>query len=284
MMQAHEAAISIPAIALPRIAAGSSFYTAMRILPKERRNAVIAIYAFCRAVDDIADDWRAPRAPRLLALQTWGDRIDHIYARGQAPELRWLTDPIGAYRLSRSDFHDVIEGMIMDVETDIRAPSLKTLDTYCDYVASAVGRLTSPIFGLPAQNGIDLAHHLGRALQLTNIMRDIDEDAAMGRIYLPREMLNAAGLHGAVDPAQIQRHDLTLACEPLVQLARQHFMAARAIMRQRPREETRAPLLMADAYEPVLEAMMERGFDPPRKPIKRSKLRMLLLMLGSKLR
>ena len=284
MMLAHEAALSSPTIALPRIAASSSFYTAMRILPKERRNAVMAIYAFCRAVDDIADDWTAPRAPRLLALQTWGDHIDHIYARGQAPDLRWLSDPIGVYKLARSDFHDVIEGMIMDVETDLRAPSLKTLDTYCDYVASAVGRLTSPIFGLPAQSGVDLAHHLGRALQLTNILRDIDEDAAMGRIYLPREMLMEAGLHGAVDPAQIGRHDLTLACEPLVQLARQHFMAARATMRQRPREEIRAPLLMADVYEPMLEAMMERGFDPPRRPIKRSKLRMLLLMLGSKLR
>lgn len=284
MMLAHEAAISSPAMALPRIAAGSSFYTAMRVLPKERRNAVMAIYAFCRAVDDIADDWRAPRAPRLLALQTWGDHIDHIYARGHAPDLRWLSEPIGAYKLARSDFHDVIEGMIMDVETDIRAPSLKTLDTYCDYVASAVGRLTSPIFGLPLQTGVDLAHHLGRALQLTNILRDIDEDAAMGRIYLPREMLMAAGLHGAVHPGDIASHDLTLACEPLVQSARRHFMAARAIMGQRPREETRAPMLMADVYEPMLEAMMERGFDPPRKPIKRSKLRMLLLMLGSKLR
>ena len=284
MMLAHEAAISSPAMPLPRIAAGSSFYTAMRVLPKERRNAVMAIYAFCRAVDDIADDWKAPHAPRLLALQTWGDQIDHIYARGHAPDLRWLIEPIRAFKLARSDFHDVIEGMIMDVETDFRAPSLATLDTYCDYVASAVGRLTSPIFGLPAPNGVDLAYHLGRALQLTNILRDIDEDAAMGRIYLPREMLAEVGLHGAIDPAQIQRHDLTLACEPLVQLARQHFMAARAVMRQRPRAETRAPLLMADAYEPMLEAMMERGFEPPRKPIKRSKLRMLLLMLGSKLR
>ena len=284
MMQAHEAASPYQNVALPRIAAGSSFYTAMRILPKERRNAVMAIYAFCRVVDDIADDWTAPRAPRLLALQTWGDRIDHLYSRGQAPDLNWLSEPIRAYKLARSDFHDVIEGMIMDVETDIRAPSLKMLDTYCDYVASAVGRLTSPIFGLPAQNGTDLAHHLGRALQLTNILRDIDEDAAMGRIYLPREMLAEAGLHGAVDAAQIPRHDLTLACEPLLQLARQHFMAARAIMRQRPRAETRAPLLMADVYEPMLEAMMERGFDPPRRPIKRSKLRMLLAMLGSKLR
>ena len=94
MMLAHEATYPSQNIALPRIAAGSSFYTAMRILPKERRNAVMAIYAFCRVVDDIADDWTAPRAPRLLALQTWGDRIDHLYARGQAPDLNWLAAPI----------------------------------------------------------------------------------------------------------------------------------------------------------------------------------------------
>ena len=103
MMLAHDAAPSSPPIALPRIAASSSFYTAMRVLPKERRNAVMAIYAFCRAVDDIADDWRAPRAPRLLALQTWGDHIDHIYARGQAPDLRWLSEPIRAYKLARNN-------------------------------------------------------------------------------------------------------------------------------------------------------------------------------------
>ena len=283
-MLAHDAGHSVATTAIPKIATGSSFYAAMRILPQERRNAVMAVYAFCRAVDDIADEWRAPRATRLQALQRWGDSIDEIYARGTAPHLDWLSGPIKAYRLARSDFHDVIDGMIMDVENDIRAPTLATLDLYCDCVASAVGRMTSPIFGLPLPIGLDLSHHLGRALQLTNILRDIDEDAPMGRIYLPREMLCAAGFHRTMDPREIADHDLTLACEPLVQLARQHFIAARAIMRQAPRIETRAPLLMADVYEPMLDAMMERGFDAPRAPIKRSKLRMLLAVLGSRLR
>ncbi len=283
-MLAHDAGPWTKTVVIPKIAAGSSFYTAMRILPQERRNAVMAIYAFCRAVDDIADDWRTARAQRLEALHGWSDCIDEIYTRGQARRLAWLSDPIRAYKLARSDFHDVIDGMIMDAQSDIRAPDLKTLDHYCDCVASAVGRLTSPIFGLPMHTGLDLSHHLGRALQLTNILRDINEDAAMGRIYLPREMLNEAGFNPAAAPSQIISADLTLSCEPLAQLARQHFIAARAIMRQAPRVEIRAPLLMADVYEPMLEAMVERGFDAPRTPVKRSKLRLLLAVIGSRLR
>lgn len=276
MTLAHEAAP-------PKVAAGSSFYTAMRILPRQQREAVMAVYAFCRAVDDIADDWSAPCAPRLQALHDWRSRIDDIYAHGEADNLAWLAQPIRRYALERTNFHDVIDGMEMDATKDIRAPSMKNLDIYCDRVASAVGRLTSPIFGLPRQTGLDLAHHLGRALQLTNILRDIDEDASMGRIYLPSEMLAEAGLYGDIDPALISRCDLTLACEPMVQLARRHFMAAHAVMRQRPRAETRAPSLMARVYEQKLETMMDRGFAPPRAPVKSSKIQSLLALLGSHL-
>ena len=282
MTLALDAALGQPAQNLPKIAGNSSFYAAMRILPPQRRQAVMAIYAFCRAVDDIADDWRAPTQPRLQALQVWRERIDAIYAHPQAQPMTWLSKPIHQWRLSRNDFHDIIDGMAMDAQSDIRAPSLDTLDLYCDRVASAVGRLTSPVFGLPRRAGIDLSHHLGRALQLTNILRDIDEDAAMGRIYLPREMLTEAGFKHTMEPAQLCEHDLNLASEPLVQLARQHYFAARAIMRQRPRAETRAPALMADVYESLLDAMMTRGFDAPRTPIKRSKLRLALALLGNR--
>ena len=98
------------------------------------------------------------------------------------------------FALDRADFHAVIDGMAMDVAGDIRWPDAATLDLYCDRVASAVGRLSVRIFGMEEAIGIDLAHHLGRALQLTNILRDIDEDAAIGRVYLPREAIDAAGI------------------------------------------------------------------------------------------
>ncbi len=283
MTLAYDSAGAKQGATLPAIAAGSSFYTAMRILPQQRRDGVMAIYAFCRIVDDIADDWRAPREHRLQALEAWRARIDHLYRDPDEKNLAWLSQPIQTYHLARHDFHDLIDGMVMDAQADIRAPSLTTLDLYCDRVASAVGRLTTPIFGLPRHEGCDLAHHLGRALQLTNILRDIDEDAEMGRIYLPRAMLAEAGLYLDIDPAKIAQSDLTLACEPLVQMARRHFMAAHAVMRQRPRRETRAPLLMAQVYEQTLEAMMDRGFNAPRAPIKKSRLRLLVAMLGSRL-
>ncbi len=130
-----------------------------------------------------------------------------------------LAQPVRDFNLQRKDFDAVIDGMAMDAAEDIRAPDWGTLDLYCDRVASAVGRLSVRIFGLPELQGQALAYHLGRALQLTNILRDIDEDAAIGRLYLPREALRAAGvetddpLEAAADPK------LAAACVEVAALA-----------------------------------------------------------------
>ena len=107
------------------------------------------------------------------------------------------------FSLQREDFLAIIDGMEMDVPQEIRAPDMATLDLYCDRVASAVGRLSVRVFGLPQDDGILLAHHLGRALQLTNILRDIDEDASLGRLYLPREYLEEMDCCRQMDPAAI---------------------------------------------------------------------------------
>ena len=113
-----------------------------------------------------------------------------------------LAEPARRYGLRLADFLAIIDGMQMDVEEDIRAPDWAKLDLYCDRVASAVGRLSVRIFGMADKEGLELAHHLGRALQLTNILRDLDEDAAMGRLYLPAEALRAAGV-AAGEPAAV---------------------------------------------------------------------------------
>src|SRR5262245_60468112 len=174
-------------------ASGSSFYAAMRILPAAQREAMFRIYSFCRKVDDIADS-DGPRPERLAALQQWREDIDALY-RGDPPaHLRDYVASVKKFDLQREDFIAIIDGMEMDVPQDIRAPEMATLDLYCDRVASAVGRLSVNVFGMPRDDGVLLAHHLGRALQLTNILRDIDEDAALGRLYLPREGLLHAGI------------------------------------------------------------------------------------------
>lgn len=245
-------------------AAGSSFYAAMRILPRPQRAAMYEIYSFCRLVDDIADDG-GPRPARSAALAEWRTHIGALYAGAAAPpHLTGLAEAIHAFDLQRDDFFAVIDGMEMDVAEDIQAPDFATLDLYCDRVASAVGRLSVRVFGVPPAEGPGLAHHLGRALQLTNILRDLDEDAAIHRLYLPREALADAGISTHA-PAEVVAHPaLGKACAPLIARAKMHFAEAGTIMRRCPRTSTRAPRLMDAVYRAILKKIIARGFAPPR--------------------
>ena len=259
-------------------ASGSSFYAAMRILPREQRQAMFQIYSFCRQVDDIADS-DGPREARLAALQQWRDDIDALYRGHPPPRLRDYAASVQGFGLEREDFLAIIDGMEMDVPQDIRAPDLATLDLYCDRVASAVGRLSVRVFGLPHQDGILLAHHLGRALQLTNILRDIDEDAAIGRLYLPREGLLDAGI-ASTDPLKVAAEPaLPKVCAPLVTRAREHFGKADEIMRRNPRRLVRAPRIMSKYYRAILELLVERGFANPRRPVRLNKMARMAILL-----
>jgi len=196
------------------------------------------------------------------------------------PALAELNRQIVAFGLEREDFQAVIDGMMMDVETTICAPDVNTLDLYCDRVASAVGRLSVKVFGMQRDEGIALAHHLGRALQLTNILRDIDEDAAIGRVYLPREALLEAGIPLTVPPAAITTHPaIPAVCVPLVAQAQNHFAQADAIMRRAKRRTVRAPRIMSAAYHGILELLVERGWALPRHKVKLPRARLLLIVL-----
>src|SRR4030081_2597391 len=259
-------------------ASGSSFYAAMRILPREQREAMFQIYSFCRQVYDIADS-DGPRPERLAALQAWRNDIDALYQGHPPPRLQDYVASVRAFGLKREDFLAIIDGMEMDVPQDIRAPDLATLDLYCDRVASAVGRLSVRVFGLPENDGILLAHHLGRALQLTNILRDIDEDAGLGRLYLPREGLLHAGITSD-DPAKvIAERGLPKVCVPLVERAKSHFEQADAIMKRNSRRAVRAPRIMSRYYRAILELLVARGFAPPRAPVPLHKMARIAILL-----
>jgi len=259
-------------------AGGSSFYFAMRILPRERREAMFAVYAFCKAVDDIADS-DAPRPSRLARLSEWRRKIEELYANRVPAGLESLAAARARFSLRREDFLAVIEGMEMDAAEDIRAPDLERLDLYCDRVASAVGRLSVRIFGIDEENGKLLAHHLGRALQLTNILRDIDEDAAAGRLYLPREALQLAGIRTS-DPQFVAANPgLGIACAFVVERARTHFMKSDEILARCPRRAARAPKIMKAAYRQMLEKMVARGWSPPRARVRLSRPQLLGIAL-----
>ena len=150
-------------------AAGTSFYWAMRLLPSERRHGMYAVYAFCREVDDIADDV-APPAQKQAALAEWHDEIDALYA-GQPRHFVAcaLREPVERYRLRRQDFHAVIDGMEMDAAEDIRAPELATLDLYCGRVAGAVGHLSVHVFGDASAGAHAVADSLGYEMAWSDV-------------------------------------------------------------------------------------------------------------------
>ncbi|MGA8194805.1 MAG: presqualene diphosphate synthase HpnD [Acetobacteraceae bacterium] len=240
-------------------AAGTSFYRGMRVLPPDRRHAMYAIYAFCRIVDDIVDEDGA-FAAKLPRLAAWRDRVAGLY-RGQAdgPVTRVLVAAVRCFGLRQEDFLAVIDGMQMDAEVVIVAPDLATLDLYCDRVAAAVGRLSVRAFGDSSAAADRVAHSLGRALQLTNILRDVQEDADRGRLYLPREWLDEAAVPH--DPsAALHAPGLSRVCARVAALAHQHFRAAREAMANCDAKAMKPARLMGATYAAILSRLERRGW------------------------
>jgi phytoene synthase len=272
-------------------ARGSSFYSAMKLMPRAEREAMFAIYAFCRMVDDIADDGIGTREERFEQLAEWRRDLDVLYDGGVPLKTGFLKDAVARYGLRRVDFLAIIDGMEMDVHEDIVAPDLIMLDLYCDRVASAVGRLSIKVFGMDEDAGFKLAYHLGRALQLTNILRDLDEDAGIGRLYLAREHLEAAQV-AITDPKTILADKrIDAACRECARLAHTHYERASAVMRDvrdrkampdRPKGNLRAPRLMGAVYAAILKAMEAQGWNAPRTRVSlpKSQLAMLVLRNG----
>lgn len=281
-MSAAESVHLSPEIrAIERKAQGSSFYAAMKLMAKPERQAMFAIYAFCRAVDDIADDGKGTRAERHAELDAWRADLESLYVGGNGGRTAFLAGPVRQYGLRQRDFLTVIDGMDMDVAEDIRAPSLETLDLYCERVASAVGRLSIKVFGMDEGPGFELAHHLGRALQLTNILRDLDEDARIGRLYLPREHLDVAGI-GSTDPLKaIANPAIDGACRPVAKVAHGHYAEATCVLRARPKGKLRAPKLMAAVYSEILREMEKVGWAPPRHRVRLSRPRLARIVLAN---
>ena len=265
--------------AVKKKASGSSFYLAMRLMPRQERDAMFAIYAFCRKVDDIADDGLGTRPQRHEKLEAWRYDLDVLYG-GQTPaRVAFLAPAVAQFGLRKEDFFTILDGMEMDVAEDIVAPALAILDLYCERVASAVGRLSIKVFGMDEGPGFELAHHLGRALQLTNILRDIDEDADIGRLYLPREYLFAAGFK-SLDPKMVVSDPrVDGVCRAVAAMAHDHYDKAAAILAKKPKGRIATPRLMGAVYGEILKATEAAGFAPPRHRVSLSRGKLLSLLL-----
>ncbi len=239
-------------------AAGTSFYRGMRILRPDRRAAMYAIYAFCRLVDDIADD-PAPLDWRLSQLDLWRGRIAALrYGKADDPVSRVLLAASRRYDLRERDFLAVIDGMQMDADA-IVAPDLAQLDLYCDRVAAAVGRLSVRAFGDSSEAADLVAWHLGRALQMTNILRDLGEDCDRGRLYLPREWLTDHHVPMVPDQA-LRSPNLPSVGRRMAAQAHAHFAQAACAMRRCDRRAMRPARLMAAGYAAILNRLERRGW------------------------
>jgi squalene synthase HpnD len=261
------------------VKAKTSFYWAMRLLPAEKRQAMFAVYAFCRVVDDIADG-DLPETAKLRQLQGWREEIDRLYT-GDArdPIARALIEPIRRFGLAREDFHAMIDGMETDARGGLIAPPMAELELYCSRVAGAVGLLSVRIFGAPQQGRRELAHALGEAVQLTNVLRDLAEDADLGRLYLPRELLQKHGVPVDTPHAALRHPRLAAACEDLVVVTERRFDEAMALLAAMPRRPLRPARIILVVYRRLLQRLRQRGFTRIAEPVKLSKAEKLWLIL-----
>ena len=252
-------------------AAQSSFFWAIRFLPKKRREAMYAVYAFCREVDDVADG-EDDVATKIAALAQWRAEIDRLYARTPTqPTARALLPALKEFNLAREDFLAVIDGMEMDVRGTMRAPTMAELEVYCDRVAGAVGLLSIKVFGADGKLAENFARALGRALQCTNILRDLDEDAAMGRLYLPREVLAAHGITASDPDAVLAHAALPAACADFAARAEGYFAAAERELAGCPGRALRPAVVMMVIYRRMLDRMRRNGWTASRQEIGLSK-------------
>lgn len=262
---------------------GSSFYWAMRLLGKQKRDAMFAIYAFCREIDDIADE------PALLeqkrqALQVWRDDLDKIYAGGQPTQriADALIEPVKTFALPKDEFIALIDGMEMDIPDGMRAPTMTELQLYCRRVAGAVGMLSVCVFGDFSETAQRFAITLGEALQLTNILRDMDEDMELGRLYMPKECLDKAGIAVTDDThlSDILNHpNLGVARAALAEQALLRYAEADAALEKLNAKQMKPAVIMKAAYRKIFDAMQKRGWSVVRPRIKTPKSTLLLTAL-----
>ena len=256
------------------VRSGSSFYYSFLFLPLEQRRAITALYAFCREVDDVVDECSDAGVARMK-LDWWQEEIERCFV-GQArhPVSRALQQPVQSYNLPAEYFREIIDGMKMDLQKN-RYENFSELALYCHRVAGVVGLLSAEIFGYQHRDTLRYAEELGTAFQLTNILRDVREDAERGRIYLPldelleyrinpHELLNARNTDRLHDMLRFQ-----------AQRARRYYRRAMSHLPPTDRYAQRSGLIMAAIYQTLLDEIEADGFRVMQQRLSLTPLRKL---------
>jgi phytoene synthase len=238
---------------------GSSFYYSFRLLPPERRRAITALYAFCREVDDVVDEVHDPAVARAK-LAWWRTEVGAVYdGAPQHPVAQALVAVVRSYRLPREHFDAVIDGMAMDLAQQ-RYADFADLERYCHRVAGVVGLMSAEIFGHEEASTAGFARDLGIAFQLTNIVRDVGEDARRGRIYLPQEDLARFDVSASAILRAREEPGFGALMAFEVERARAWYDRAMAQLAPRDRKAQRASLAMAAIYRTLLDEIARDGY------------------------
>lgn len=255
---------------------GSSFYYSFLFLPPQQRDAIMALYAFCREVDDAVDEISDPS----IAAQTlawWREEVHRSFlGNATHPVGKALTTTLQDFALHEEYFHEIIDGMEMDL-IQHRYPAFKHLTLYCHRVASVVGLLSAEIFGFTDRNTLKFAEKLGLAFQLTNIIRDVREDAERGRIYLPEDELQQFGV-STQSILQLQQTDaLTKLLAFQAQRAEHYYQQAMQLLPDQDRYRQRTALIMAEIYRTTLQEIANDNFPVMQQRISLTPIRKLWL-------
>ncbi len=240
------------------VASGSSFYYSFLFLPPERRRAITALYAYCREVDDVVDECTDAAVARTK-LKWWRDEIGHLYdGKPQHPVTKALACAIVAYDIQQQHMLELIDGMAMDLDYN-RYPDFDTLKLYCRRVAGVVGLMSASIFGYSDKRTLEYAPELGLAFQLTNIIRDVGEDARRNRIYLPLdEIAKFAVTEADIENARESENFQKLMAFQ-IDRAITHYDAAFAKLPQQDRKPQIPGIIMAGIYRTLLEEIRDDG-------------------------
>ncbi len=255
---------------------GSSFYYSFMFLPPKRRRAITALYAFCREVDDVVDECSDESVARTT-LAWWRGQVADIYnGKPQHPVAMALVPLVKEFNLPQEHLLEIIDGMEMDLNQHQYA-DFKSLQLYCYRVASVVGLLAAEIFGYTDRKTLKYAHDLGIALQLTNIIRDVGEDARRGRIYLPQDELAQFGVHtnDILDARETDAFNKLMQFQ--IERAQGYYELALAELPAVDRRAQRTGLMMAAIYRATLGEVAYSGCHVLKERVSLPPLRKLLL-------
>ncbi|HZX27097.1 MAG TPA: presqualene diphosphate synthase HpnD [Telluria sp.] len=255
---------------------GSSFYYSFLFLPPERRRAITALYAFCREVDDTVDECTDQGVARIK-LAWWRAELSQMYAGSPThPVTQALAPHLAAYGLKEEHLQAIVDGMEMDLD-QTRYLDFANLEKYCWHVAGAVGILSASIFGVTQPQTLKYAEKLGLAFQLTNIIRDVGEDARKGRIYLPVNELQQFDVKAAdlLNARHSEKFELLMRFQ--TERAERYYEEAYALLPRADRRAQRPGLMMAAIYRTLLDEIARDGFHVLNQKISLTPLRKLWL-------